>query len=108
MAADYPVAGMILEHRQLQKLQSTYVEALPKMVDPQTGRIHTTYNQTIAGTGRLSSVEPNSQNIPIRTALDRPSAVHLFHPTQTMRCYYHVIIRKLNYGLWHISAVMKH
>lgn len=82
LAADYPVAGMILEHRQLQKLQSTYVEALPKMVNPQTGRIHTTYNQTIAGTGRLSSVEPNLQNIPIRTALGR-SIRRAFIPSDT-------------------------
>lgn len=71
LAEIYPIAGMILEHRQLQKLQSTYVESLPTMVNPQTGRIHTTYNQTIAGTGRLSSVEPNLQNIPIRTEIGR-------------------------------------
>ncbi|MBK9246663.1 MAG: DNA polymerase I [Ignavibacteria bacterium] len=71
LAESYPIAGMILEHRQLQKLQSTYVESLPRMVNPRTGRVHTTYNQTIAGTGRLSSVEPNLQNIPIRTEIGR-------------------------------------
>ncbi|MBL7998004.1 MAG: DNA polymerase I [Candidatus Kapabacteria bacterium] len=71
LATDFPIAQYILEYRGLQKLQNTYVEALPRMINPHTGRIHTTYNQTIAGTGRLSSVEPNLQNIPIRTALGR-------------------------------------
>jgi DNA polymerase-1 len=71
LSESFPIAGYILEHRQLQKLQSTYVESLPRMVNSRTGRIHTTFNQTIAGTGRLSSVEPNLQNIPIRSALGR-------------------------------------
>jgi DNA polymerase I len=71
LAQSFPIAQHILEYRGLQKLQNTYVEALPRMINPRTGRIHTTYNQTIAGTGRLSSVEPNLQNIPIRTALGR-------------------------------------
>jgi DNA polymerase-1 len=71
LSESFPIAGYILEHRQLQKLQSTDVESLPRMVNSRTGRIHTTFNQTIAGTGRLSSVEPNLQNIPIRSALGR-------------------------------------
>ncbi len=71
LSADFPIAGMILEHRQLQKLQSTYVDALPRMINLQTGRIHTTFNQTAAGTGRLSSSDPNLQNIPIRTDIGR-------------------------------------
>ncbi len=64
----HPIIECILEHRSLQKLKSTYVDALPMQVNPRTGRIHTTFNQTIAATGRLSSTDPNLQNIPIRTA----------------------------------------
>jgi len=67
LAADYDIARDILDHRGLTKLLSTYVEALPRMVNPRTGRIHSSFNQTIAATGRLSSNNPNLQNIPIRT-----------------------------------------
>ncbi len=67
LAKDYPIAAEILRHRGLTKLQSTYVEALPRMVNPRTGRIHSSFNQTIAATGRLSSNNPNLQNIPVRT-----------------------------------------
>ncbi len=63
----HPVVDMILENRELSKLKSTYVDALPAAVDPQTGRVHTSYSQTGAVTGRLSSSNPNLQNIPIRT-----------------------------------------
>ena len=68
-ALDLPGAKLpkkILDHRQIAKLKSTYVDALPELVDPNTGRIHTSFNQTVAATGRLSSSEPNLQNIPVR------------------------------------------
>ncbi|MEN8374944.1 MAG: DNA polymerase I [Gemmatimonadota bacterium] len=75
----------ILEYRQLEKLRNTYVDALPQLVDPATGRIHTSFNQAVAATGRLSSSDPNLQNIPVRTELGAeirkgfvPEAGHLF------------------------------
>lgn len=67
----HPIVPLILEYRTLGKLKSTYVDALPLQVNPNTGRIHTNYNMTVAATGRLSSVNPNLQNIPIRTELGR-------------------------------------
>ncbi|MCI0792955.1 MAG: DNA polymerase I, partial [Chloroflexi bacterium] len=67
----HPVVDNILEFRQISKLKSTYVDALPEMVNPQTGRVHTSYNQTGSATGRMSSSDPNLQNIPIRTELGR-------------------------------------
>ncbi|NLV71563.1 MAG: DNA polymerase I [Actinobacteria bacterium] len=65
----HPVVEHLLSHRELSKLLSTYLLALPHAVDPQTGRLHTTFNQTVTATGRLSSSDPNLQNIPVRTAL---------------------------------------
>ncbi|NTU53498.1 MAG: DNA polymerase I [Chlorobiaceae bacterium] len=67
----HPIASDLLEYRSLQKLRSTYIEALPKMIHPSTGRLHTSFNQFVTATGRLSSSNPNLQNIPIRTALGK-------------------------------------
>ena len=71
LAADYPLPARILEHRSLAKLKGTYTDKLPLMVNPATGRVHTNYAQAVAITGRLSSNDPNLQNIPIRTAEGR-------------------------------------
>jgi DNA polymerase-1 len=71
LAVEYPIASKVLEYRQLAKLKGTYVDALPSLIDPFSGRLHTTFNQTGAATGRLSSSNPNLQNIPIRTELGR-------------------------------------
>jgi DNA polymerase-1 len=71
LAQDYPLPAMILEHRSLAKLKSTYCDKLPLMIHPQTGRVHTNYAQAVAVTGRLSSNDPNLQNIPVRTAEGR-------------------------------------
>lgn len=71
MADEHEIAQAILDHRQMVKLKSTYVDALPTMINSKTGRIHTTYNQFVAATGRLSSINPNLQNIPIRTSRGR-------------------------------------
>lgn len=67
----HPIVGLILEYRELTKLKGTYVDALPQLVNEQTGRVHTSYNQTGTTTGRFSSSDPNLQNIPIRTELGR-------------------------------------
>ncbi|TNF31433.1 MAG: DNA polymerase I, partial [Bacteroidetes bacterium] len=67
----HPIVSKILDYRSVQKLKSTYVDTLPELVNPKTGKIHTTYNQAVAATGRLSSDQPNLQNIPIRTERGR-------------------------------------
>lgn len=67
LALDYPLPKLLIEHRGLSKLKSTYTDKLPLMINPSTGRIHTSYHQAVTATGRLSSADPNLQNIPIRT-----------------------------------------
>ncbi|QCH14489.1 DNA polymerase I [Synechococcus sp. CB0101] len=67
----HPVVSLVLEHRTLSKLKSTYVDALPALMEPETGRVHTDFNQAVTATGRLSSSNPNLQNIPIRTEFSR-------------------------------------
>ncbi len=71
LASDHEIVRKTLEYRQIAKLKGTYVDALPALIDPRTGRLHTSFNQTGAATGRLSSSNPNLQNIPIRTELGR-------------------------------------
>ncbi len=71
LAKDYDLPRKILDYRQFMKLKSTYVDALPLMINPKSGRVHTNYQQTVAATGRLSSIDPNLQNIPIRTPWGR-------------------------------------
>ena len=71
LAADHEIVSKILEYRKVNKLRSTYVDALPKLIHPDTGRVHTSYAQAVAATGRLSSTNPNLQNIPIRTDMGK-------------------------------------
>ena len=71
LRGQHPIIEKMLDYRQLTKLKSTYVDALPSLINPRTGRLHTSFNQTVALTGRLSSADPNLQNIPIRTELGR-------------------------------------
>jgi len=71
LAVDHEIVARVLEYRSVSKLKNTYADALPKMINPQTGRVHTSFNQAVTATGRLSSSDPNLQNIPIRTAEGR-------------------------------------
>lgn len=85
LADKHPIVPMILEYRSLKKLLSTYAEALPQLVNPKTGRIHTSYNQAVTATGRLSSTNPNLQNIPVRDKLGQKVRM-AFVPTNPDGC----------------------
>jgi len=71
LQAEHPIARYLLQHRELSKLKSTYADALRGLINPHTGRVHASFNQTVTATGRLSSSDPNLQNIPVRTPLGR-------------------------------------
>ncbi len=81
LALDYPLPKVLMEYRGLAKLKSTYTDKLPQMINPRTGRIHTSYHQAVAATGRLSSQDPNLQNIPIKTAEGRRIRQAFIAPT---------------------------
>lgn len=80
LALDYPLPKVILQYRGLAKLKSTYTDKLPLMINPKTGRVHTSYHQAVAATGRLSSTDPNLQNIPVRNEEGR--RIRRFHRTR--------------------------
>ncbi|HEX9006628.1 MAG TPA: DNA polymerase I, partial [Bacteroidota bacterium] len=84
LRGQHPIIDLLLDYRQLAKLKSTYIDALPSLINPETGRVHTSFNQTVAATGRLSSSDPNLQNIPIRTEIGR-SIRRAFIPADGMR-----------------------
>ena len=101
VAMKNPIVGKILEYRQLKKLLTTYLTALPAAINPATGKVHTVYNQTVTATGRISSSSPNLQNIPVREEEGGKFAVPLFQMKGI--CFCLPTIRKSNCALWRIS-----
>lgn len=106
LAVSYPMVKNILRYRTLSKLVSTYLEALPQLINPETGRIHTSFNQTVTATGRLSSSDPNLQNIPVRTEEGRKSAPSSCRE-KAMTASFPPIIPRWNFACWPICREMK-
>ena len=96
---EHPIPELILEYRKLNKLKNTYIDALPALIHPETRRIHSTFSQTVAATGRLSSRDPNFQNIPIRTEEGREIR-KAFRSEQKEWKIFLLIIPRSNYGSW--------
>lgn len=105
LALDYPLPKVVITHRGLSKLKSTYTDQLPKLVRPQSGRLHTSYQQAVAATGRLSSTDPNLQNIPIRTEAGRRVRKALLR--RPSGAYWLRTTRRLSSELWRTCPVMK-
>ena len=107
LAAQHPLPAKIIEYRQYAKLKNTYVDALPALVNPRTGRVHATFQQAVAATGRLSSSDPNLQNIPIRTRKGARFVRHFCRASRAGFCC-RPITRRSNCGCWRIFRATKH
>jgi len=105
LAVDYPLPRLILEYRGLAKLRSTYTERLPEQINPDTGRVHTSYHQAVAATGRLSSTDPNLQNIPIRSP-EAAGSARLSSPRAARSCW-PPTTRRSNFASWRTCRAMK-
>ena len=106
LAVEQPIARAVLDYRQSMKLRSTYVEALPSLIDPATGRIHAQFNQMVAATGRLSSSDPNLQNIPVRTPLGTTDPARLHRAARRVTFSTPPTTRRSNCGSWPISPAI--
>lgn len=102
---DYPLPKVLMQYRSMSKLKSTYTDRLPEQINPRTGRIHTSYHQAVASTGRLSSSDPNLQNIPVRTAENGASARPLSLRLATS-CWRRTI-RRSSCGSWRTCPATK-
>ncbi|MEI8135500.1 MAG: DNA polymerase I [bacterium] len=110
LKAQHPIAENIVNYRQYQKLRSTYVDAIPLLVNPETGLVHTTYNQAVAATGRLSSNDPNLQNIPVRTEMGRglrKAFVTRFNDGQILSADYSQIELRIMAHVAHEEALLE-